>query len=165
MFVFSFKASSFKIIGIVCVCIIAAVAVISFLPEAGSALNVNKLDISKELSKIDVNNDSGRAEYLSTLGYGVEKKPVSETRETLPKVFDAVTERYNELQRAQGFDLTKYSGKNVTGYTYKVSSFPDGTKTGDDEYLATIIVYRNKVIAADLCCMENEKYYPLVQLA
>lgn len=165
MFVFSFKASSVKIICLVCVCIIAAVAVISILPTAGSSLNVNKLDISSELSKIDVKGEKGRQEYLSVLGYGVEKEPVTETSEKLPKALDVVTERYNDLQRLQGFDLSKYCGKSVKGYTYKVSSLPDGTKLGEDKYLATLIVYKNKVIGADLCCPDMEMYFPLVKLA
>ena len=165
MFVFSFRASSVKFISLLFICFVAVIAVISLLPEAGSSLNVNKADISKELSRIDVKSEKGRIEYLSALGYGVEKEPVSEASEKLPKVFDVVTERYNGLQKSQGFDLEKYKGKSVKGYTYEVSSFPDGTKMTGEKYLATLIVYKNKVVAADLCCPENERYYPLVNLA
>ena len=165
MFVFSFKAKSVKLILVVCLCFLAAAMVILLLPEAGSSLNVNKLDISGELTKINAGKDSGRIEYLSTLGYGVKKEPVSKVSERLPKVMDAVTESYNDLQRSQGFDLSRYSGKKVTSYTYEVSSLPDGTKMGNEKYLATLIVYKNKVVAADLCCPERESFYPLVYLS
>lgn len=165
MFVFSFKASKVKLIAIVCVCAIAAIGILSLLPEAGYSLNVNKLDISKQLEKIDVKKADGRLRYLSALGYNVKSEPVSSTSDKLPKVFDAVTERYNNLQRAQGFDLEKYAGKKLSGYTYEVSSLPDGTKLGNDTYLATLIVYKSKVVAADLCCPDEGKYYPLMRLS
>ena len=148
-----------------CICIIAAIALIALLPAAGSSRNVNKLDSSKELEKINVKNEKGRLEYFSNLGYEVSEELVSSSSEKLPSEFDAVTERYNDLQRSQGFDLEKYKGKNVTGYTYRVTAFPDGTKLGANTYYATLIVYKNKVVAADLSCPENGKYYPLVPLS
>ncbi len=165
MFICSFRAKSLKLIGFVCACFVAGAAVIACLPAAGAYLNVNKLEISKTLSEIDVKKESGRQEFLSALGYETEKEPVSTTSERVAEVFDAVEERYNSLQRSQGFDLERYAGKNVTGYTYKVTSLPDGTKMGDEEYLATIIVYKNKVVAADLCCAERQEYYPLVRVS
>ena len=113
MFVFSFKASRLVLVSLVCICIIVAVGIISFLPNAGASLNVNKLDVSKELSEINVKKPSGRLEYLSALGYEVESTPVESTNEKLPKVFDAVTEKYNKLQLMQGFDLQKYAGKTL----------------------------------------------------
>ncbi len=165
MFVFSFKASSFKIICVLCACVIAVSVAVTLMPDVGSSLNVNKIEAVKELEKISVKNDKGRIEYLSALGYGVEKEPVSTSSEMLPKVFDAVMERYNDLQRLQGFDLSKCSGKKVTGYTYKVITFPDGTSPSDGAYYATLICYKNKVVAADLCCVEKGLYSPLVKAA
>ena len=164
MFVLSFKASSIKIIGAICVCVLVAIAVITLLPESGSGLNVNKFDFSKQLSEINVKNEDGRAEYLATLGYGVTGEPVSTSSEKLPKEFDEVMSKYNYLQRTQGFDLERYSGKKITGYTYEVSSFPDNTKMGDDTYYATILVYKNKVVGADLCCPERNEYTALVKM-
>ena len=165
MFIFSFKASSAKLIGVVCACLAAGAAVIACLPSAGAYLNVNKLEISKTLSETDVKNADGRMEFFGILGYETQKEPVSTTSERVPEVLSAAEERYNSLQRSQGFDLTRYAGKNVTGYTYKVTSLPDGTKLGDEEYLATLVVYKNKVIAADLCCIERQEYYPLVRVS
>ena len=165
MFVLSFKASSVKIIGIICLCLVAAIALISFLPQTGAYLNVNKLDISKTLSKIDVKKEQGRLDYFTALGYSVDDENTVKTTEKIPEVFDAVTEKYNDLQRAQGFDLKRLGGKNVTGYTYRVSSLPDGSDVSDRGYLATLVVYKNRVVAADLCCPERQAYYPLVALS
>ncbi len=165
MFVYSFKASSVKIIGFLCLCLVAAAAVISLMPGAGAYLNVNKIEISKTLSSIDVKSEEGRKEYLSTLGYEVEGEPASTSGERIPKVFDSVMEKYNSLQRSQGFDLERYTGKKVSGYTYEVTSLPDGTKLSDDRYLATLVVFKNKVVAADLCCPGRDEYYPLVRVS
>ena len=165
MFVLSFKASSIRLIGIIGLCLIAAITVISFLPGTGAYLNVNKLDISKTLSDIDVKKEQGRLDYFSALGYSVDKENSVETSEKIPEVFDAVTEKYNELQRVQGFDLKRLGGKNVKGYTYNVTSLPDGSNVSGRGYLATLIVYKNKVVAADICCPESEVYYPLVSLS
>ena len=165
MFVFSFKASSVKIISIICVCVLAVIAVITLLPDSGSALNVNKFDNSKSLSKIDVKKQEGRIEYLSVLGYGVNPDEVSQSVEKLPEKFDETMKKYNYIQRTQGFDLEKYAGKKVTGYTYEVSSFPDNTKIGDNTWFATLIVCKNKVVGADLCCPETGEYCSLVKMS
>lgn len=165
MFIFSFKASKVKLFCLLGVCALVIVAILSFLPNVGSSLNVNKIDVSADLNKIDVKSEKGRMEYLASLGYTVKSENVSEKSEKLPKVFDAVTEKYNSLQRTQGFDLAKYSGKTLKGYTYEVTSLPDSTKLSDDKYLATLIVYKNKVVGADLCCPERGKCYPLISLS
>ena len=165
MFVFSFKASSVKIISIICVCVLAVVAVITLLPDSGSALNVNKFDFSKQLAKINVKKQEGRIEYLSTLGYSVKEDEVSRSNEKLPSEFDEVMQKYNYLQKTQGFDLERYSGKKVTGYTYEVTSLPDNTKIGDNTWYATLIVHKNKVVGADLCCPQTGEYSPLVRMS
>ena len=75
---------------------------------------------------------------------------------------DAVTEKYNSLQRMQGFDISRYCGKKLKGYTYEVTSFPDNQRMGSGRYLATLIVYKNKVVAADVCCKETREIMPLI---
>ncbi len=163
MFVVSLKASKIKAFCILFVCIFAFAAVISLLPDAGAYLNVNKIEGARELSKINVKTKEGRAEYFEALGYGVDKKEVSEKSEALPESFDAVLSKYNDLQRAQGYDLLKYCGKSLKSYTYTVTSFPDDTKVEKGDYLATIICYKNKVVAADLFCVSTGEAMPLVK--
>ena len=163
MFVYSFKASSVKFIGVFVLCLLAATAAIIAMPGAGSLLNVNKFDGSAELMKIDASGENGRIEFIETLGYTVNDTNVSKQTSVIPKEFDIALEKYNNLQRSQGFDLTKYTGKKLTGYTYEVSSFPDGS-TNADNYLATVIVYGNKVVGADLCCVEKGDVLPLVKM-
>ena len=155
MFVFSFKASSVKIMCLLCACLIIGAAVIALMPNAGYAVNVNKLQVQDTLEKINVKDNKGRLKYFDALGFEVEEKPCIQKEENVPQVFDAAMENYNGIQKMQGFDLTGYKGKKVKSYTYRVKSLPDGTRFGDNELLATLVVYKKKVIAADLCCEET----------
>ena len=164
MFVYSFKASSVKMILTVCICILAVVAAIILLPDAGSSLNVNKIEGMKKLEKIDAGKEAGRLEYFAALGYSVSEKPVSSCEEKLPKTLDAVTEKYNALQRSQGFDLSRYAGKKLNSYTYEIVSFPDGQTAAKGECLATLIVYKKEVVGADISFPKSEKVSPLIEL-
>lgn len=66
---------------------------------------------------------------------------------TIPAEFDRVFESYNAIQKQQGLDLSKYKNRDMTRYTYKVLNYPnyDGT------VYANILVYRNRVVAGDIC--------------
>ena len=164
MFVFSFKASTAKLIAMLCICVAALAAVIMVLPEAGSSLNVNKSELSGRLSEINVKSEKGRLSFLSTLGYSVDETAVEKTSERLPEVFDAVTEKYNELQRMQGFDLTRFRGKKLESYTYRVLSLPGKTDVSETNCLATLIVHKGKVVASDICYPDEGGVAPLVVL-
>jgi hypothetical protein len=52
---------------------------------------------------------------------------------------------YNELQKKQGLDLSKYARKKVTRYTYKVTNYDS-----DGDVYASLFVHRGKIIACDL---------------
>ena len=162
MFVFSFKASNFRIICVLVLCVVAVATSVVLLPKAGYSLNVNKIETVLEVNKINVKNQKGRLEYIKSFGLEVNEEPVSVSDEKLPKVFDAVTEKYNDLQRSQGFDLKKYAGKKLTGYTYEITSFPGQQKSDNAKYFVTLIVYKDKVVGADVCCPDNGKYAPLI---
>ena len=54
---------------------------------------------------------------------------------------------YNDLQKAQGLDLSEYKGKSAMRYTYEITNYPDY----DGTVYANIIVYKNRVIGGDIC--------------
>ena len=68
-------------------------------------------------------------------------------RWTIPARFDRVYEDYNTIQREMGLNLERYRGKTVMRYTYPVTNYTDC----DGEVLATLLVYKDKVIGGDLC--------------
>lgn len=164
MFVYSFKASSVKMVAVVCLCVLVAAGIIALMPNAGYALNVNKFDSSKALSKINVKTSDGRLEYLSHLGYSVNAESEKVNTLILPEKLGSVELKYNNLQKSQGFDLSKYCGKELYGYSYTVSSFPDGKERNDAVYTATLICYKNKVVGADITSSDNGTVLPLVKM-
>lgn len=87
-----------------------------------------------------------RIAFLASYGYSVEPEPVQTQEVHIPKEFPDVLARYNEVQTAQDFDLTKYAGKSVMRYVYRVTNYPDA----DGEVLAVLLVYKNKVIGGDV---------------
>ena len=164
VFVYSFKASRVKAFFTLCLCVAAVVAAIILLPDAGSSLNVNKIEGMKKLGNINADKAKGRLEYFSALGYKVEEEPVSKDSEKLPETLDAVTEKYNGLQRGQGFDLTRYCGKKLESYTYEVVSFPDGKSADEGTCFATLIVYKGKVVGADVTFPKTGRVSPLIEM-
>jgi len=91
------------------------------------------------------NSDDRRVEYLSSLGWQVETPAISVENVLIPKSFSDVFNKYNELQQSQGFDLSRYAGKEVELYTYKVTNHES-----DDMVLAEIYVYKGEVIGGDI---------------
>ena len=93
-----------------------------------------------------VRSNEQRVQYLKSLGWDVSQDPIDTQTVTVPKDFSKVYADYNTLQKAQGFDLKKYAGLEATRYTYEVKNHP----TAKGKVVADMIVYRGKVIAADV---------------
>ncbi len=160
MFVCSFKLTSVKIIAAFLACIVGAIVVISLLPDAGYALNVNKTLVGNEQMLTDLDKAEDCVRMLAGLGIEVEEKPVQSGNVTVPETFDAAFEKYNDLQKSQGFDLEKYHGKKVKRYTFKVKSTYGKVPLRD--CFATVIVYKKKAVGADICCPETGEYGAII---
>ena len=148
MFVYSLKASTLKFFAVVCVALTALVMMITFIPsyDGGEFKYIttgNKADIN--YSKIKTNDD--RIAFLGQFGWKVAENPVEELEVTIPEKFDKVFTGYNEIQKRQGLDLSKYKGKNVMRYTYEITNYEGES----GKVYANVIVYRNKVIGGDVC--------------
>ena len=74
-------------------------------------------------------------------------EPVEVKTVTIPSEFDKVFAAYNELQKEQGLNLSKFKNKEVTRYTFSVTNYPDY----DGTVYANVLVYRNRVIGGDVC--------------
>jgi len=64
----------------------------------------------------------------------------------IPRESNDVFDRYNELQKSQGYDLSKYAGKTVMRYVYQINNFPNAT----EPVYATLLVYRDQLIGGDI---------------
>ena len=92
-----------------------------------------------------VKSEKGRVAYLENCGWKVESPAIKEETILIPKSFSPVFEEYNNLQKQQGFDLSRYSGKEVKLYTYKIVN----SKLGEN-VLASLYVYNGCVIGGDV---------------
>lgn len=81
------------------------------------------------------------SQIVRDMGYTVSEEPVEIVEFTIPEEFNAVYERYNNMLRQNGFDLTLYKGKKCKRYTYMI-------EPGDVR--ANIIVYDGKIIGGDI---------------
>lgn len=93
-----------------------------------------------------VKSEKNRVAYLNQYGWSVESPAMSEDTVMIPRSFSAVFESYNELQKQQGFDLSRYCGTEVTMYTYRVNN----PEFGAEEVLAVLYVQNGKVIGGDV---------------
>ena len=115
--------------------IAVALAVLVLLQSRGGVLSAH----------YNVTTRQGRADYLAAQGWTVEPETETAQEITLPREFTGVLAEYNELQLQQGFDLRPYGGMTVTVCTYLVTNYD-----ADSPVLATLYLYRNRVIAGDI---------------
>lgn len=98
----------------------------------------------EDAAKVATNDD--RVAYLKNLGWEVTVTPKETMEVRVPQEGDEVFRRYNELQKSQGFDLSKYAGKTVQRYVYQVNNYPGAT----EPVYATLLIYKDQVIGGDV---------------
>ena len=90
--------------------------------------------------------NDGRVTFLTDFGWDVTTSPVESGRVRIPEDSSEVFDRYNTLQKSQGYDLSKYAGKQVMRYVYKLNNYPDAK----EPVYATLLVYKDKIIGGDI---------------
>jgi len=90
--------------------------------------------------------NDGRIQFLKDYGWEVTASPVQTGQVKIPEQTTEVFDRYNNLQKSQGYDLSSFAGKNVMRYVYEVTNYPGATQ----EVYATLLVYKDKVIGGDV---------------
>ena len=93
-----------------------------------------------------VSDNDGRVKFLTDFGWDVSASPTESSQVRIPKEQSPVYERYNILQKSQGYDLSQYAGKTVMRYVYKINNFPGAT----EPVYATLLVYKNQIIGGDI---------------
>lgn len=93
-----------------------------------------------------VSNNDARVQFLKDFGWEVNASPVESGQVRIPEEQTEVYQRYNALQKSQGYDLSQYAGKTVMRYVYKVNNFPNAT----EPVYATLLVYKNQIIGGDI---------------
>ena len=101
---------------------------------------------STDVSANAVSGNDARVEFLKGFGWDVSASPTESGQVKIPQASTDVYERYNALQKSQGYDLTQYAGKTVMRYVYKINNYPGAT----DPVYATLLVYKNQIIGGDV---------------
>jgi len=147
MFVYTLRANTLKFFSILGIALIVLVSLIVFVPRY-EITTTSTIHAEKQKIKYDkIRNDEDRVEFLKQFGWEANETPTEEVTLTIPAEFDRIMKTYNELQKQQGLDLEKYKGKNVSRYTYEITNYPSVS----GKVLANLIVYKNRVIAGDIC--------------
>ena len=93
-----------------------------------------------------VSDNDGRVKFLKDLGWDVTPSPEESSQVRIPSETTEIFDRYNALQKSQGYDLSQFAGKTVMRYVYKVNNYPGAT----DPVYATVLVHKNRIIGGDI---------------
>lgn len=145
MFVLSIKTSRKKLIflsGLLVFIVFCCIAV-------GVSNNDSISVISNSNFSVKATDNSSRIDFLSRFGWEVDEEPTEISEITIPQEFNDVYQKYNQLQKQQGFNLEKYKGRLCKHFTYKVLNY-----NGNEAVNANLIVYKNKIIGGDISSVE-----------
>lgn len=138
MFVMSAKITKGKVlVAALALCCIALVVIVAVAGNGGS--------VAANAEYVTKTNDE-RVDFLKDFGWEVESDPVSVSDIVIPTNFDATYDTYNNIQLAQGLDLSGYKGEKAVKYTYKVTNYPDNADTVN----ANLIVIGETIVAGDV---------------
>ena len=139
------RANTLKLLGILCVALTVLITLVAFVPTYSAlAVSKNASEVSYSYDKVRSPEDA--ANFLSQFGWEIDREPLEVKTVTVPSEFDKVFSAYNEIQKAQGLNLSRYRGKEVTRYTFRVLNCEDTTLP----VCANVLVYRNRVIGGDI---------------
>ena len=127
-----------KKIAIVLAGIVAVIALVVLLFSGGNDTPAS--------SVTGVNNNDDRVNFLSGFGWEVTTSPVESSQVRIPAQQSEVFDRYNALQKSQGYDLSNYAGSTVMRYVYKINNYPGAT----EPVYATLLISKNQIIGGDI---------------
>ena len=138
MMVMTAKVDMKKVIAILAAVAALIIGLIALLGEdAGSAA-------TSASTAVSTNDD--RVKFLTDLGWEVTTSPAETSQVRIPQEQSEVFDRYNALQKSQGYDLSAYAGKNVMRYVYKIENYPGAT----EPVYATLLIWKNQIIGGDI---------------
>ena len=125
---------------------IAIVLAAALVLIIGLVLIFGGKDEAQPTVSMDAGSNDGRIAFLEGFGWKVATSPAESGQVRIPSKTSEVFERYNALQKSQGYDLSAYAGKTVMRYVYKITNYPGAT----EPVYATLLVYKNQIIGGDV---------------
>lgn len=147
MFVVSFKPSLKKF----CVYLVSIVIILGSI----AVLNRQAEPLAQTAAAAkSVSTNDQRLQYIKQFGWVVENEPCEIVDIHIPKDFNDVYQKYNKLQKKQGFNLEKVKGKVAKRYSYTVLNYKS-----EPEYVrVNLIVCDNIIIASDICSLKLDGF-------
>lgn len=100
------------------------------------------------MSAVTLETNEQREAYLTSLGWEFSTD-FTEKEIKIPTEFNDTYNRYNEIQKSQGFDLSAFKGQTVKVYTYNIINYA-GYENRDCIF-ANLLVLDNTLIGGDVC--------------
>lgn len=144
MFICTVRAQTVRLAAVLCLAL-ALLFGVAVATDAGLVAQGEEA-VVETISYGRVKTEEDRLKFLGELGWQTTGQVVEQESFTLPDTFDRVLLGYNEIQKDQGLDLTRYRKKKVTRYTYEVTNYPDY----EGKVYANLIVWRGKIVAGDI---------------
>ena len=152
MFVYTMRAGTIKFFAVVGAALALLITLIVLVPTYGTDAQTSAEEVSYSYGKIKTGDDVEN--FLAQFGWTVADDPTEEVKVTLPDEFDKIFTAYNEIQRRQGLNLSKYKRKDVTRYTYEVTNYKDY----NGKVYANVLVYKGRVIGGDICSADTSGF-------
>ena len=143
MFICSVRAGTLKFLGAVLLSLALFIAILVLVEPEATATGGEAQEV---VNYAGIRTDEDRVTFLGTFGWEVDPAPTEEVTFLLPSEFDRVLAGYNEIQKDQGLDLSRYKNKKVTRYTYEIRNY----EGYEGKVYVNLIMYKNRVIAADV---------------
>ncbi len=141
MFVLSFKMTKTKLTMVIFSCVALIAFATTFIDNGAGYQTVVQTGV-----KASSNED--RLSFLNSFGWQIDNEPSEIIEVIIPNEFDSVYDKYNSIQKGQGYDLSKYKGKRIKRYTYVVKNYPTQQESTVN---ANILICDNKIIGGDIC--------------
>ena len=146
MFICTVRAQTVKLGAVLCVALSLFLGLAMYKDAGGTLMVAEEVSAVETVGYGKVRTDGERLQFLQDLGWQTTGEVVEEESFVLPETFDRVLLGYNEIQKDQGLDLSRYKKKKVTRYTYEVTNY----EGYEGKMYANLIVYKNRIIAGDI---------------
>ena len=143
MFIVSFKTSKKKIAVVLAAVLLVFVGCL-FIFTGTKDENYAVSAMGKY--RLEAADNAARISFLKQFGWSVNEEPVEITEVIIPSTFNETYEKYNEIQKEQGLDLSRYCGERCKRWTYEVTNYPQAT----EGVRANLLIKDDKVIGGDI---------------
>lgn len=146
MFIFSTRLNKKKVVAVI-LAIAVILCLIIVLAGRGE-------DRAASGSSTAITSQKDVEVYLKSLGWEIADEPTDIQEIVIPKEFSDVYNKYNDLQKKQGYDLTDHAGTDAVRYTYEILNYSDD----NGKVVADIIVSGKKIIGADIQSVQMDGF-------